>query len=258
MLIAALVVIYFFAPETRGWKLVSDILVALTTSAAFAFASAAFLYFFTDPFDLDASTQVLPKDIGPALDALASNAAHYKLNVRTGRHFRADVLPVLSQKARKQRMPMRIEVILLDFRNSSMCRRYAEYRKYETDYVQYEILATIIKLIEASNANPFLEIELYLSSRLSTFRLDGSNDEVIITREDAADYAARYSRSNPNYAAFMNEFSWVQKEAQRVPDDAATNRLPTTTSVMFPNDPLVLALADRAEHAKSETSPYDR
>src|SRR5436190_20648089 len=90
-LIAALFVIYFFAPETRGWKLISDILVALTTSAAFAFASAAFLYFFTDPFDLEASTQVVPKDIGPALNALASNAADYRLNVRTGRHFRADI-----------------------------------------------------------------------------------------------------------------------------------------------------------------------
>jgi hypothetical protein len=258
VLIAALFVIYFFAPETRGWKLVSDILVALTTSAAFAFASAVFLYFFTDPFDLEASTQVLPKDIGPTLNTLASNAANYKLNVRTGRHFRADVLPLLSKKAREQRMPMRIEVILLDFRNQSMCRRYAEYRKYDTEYVQHEILATILMLIEASNANPFLEIELYLSSRLSTFRLDGSSDEVIITREDAVDYAARYSRSNPNYAAFMNEFSWVQKEAERMQDDPTTNRLPTTLNVLFPNDVLDRSLVDRAERAKSEASPYDR
>ena len=44
----------------------------------------------------------------------------------------------------------------------------------------------------------------------------------------------------------------------RMPDDPATNRLPTTLNVLFPNNLFDRSLIDRAERAKSEASPYDR
>jgi hypothetical protein len=42
-------------------------------------------------------------------------------------------------------------------------------------------MSTILKLIDASVATSFIDIDLYLSKRLSTFRLDGTTDEIIIT-----------------------------------------------------------------------------
>jgi len=117
-------------------------------------------------------------------------------------------------------------------------------------------MATILKLIEASVASSFLEIDLYLSNRLSTFRLDGTTDEFIITREDRADYAARYKRANPYFAAFLNEFSWVKQEACKVPKVPATNRLPMTLQEMFEDISPINSLLDKATHAISEGSPY--
>lgn len=257
-LILAITGIYKYAPQTRGWKLLSDILIAFTTSASFAFLSGVFLHFFTDPYEEEASTYLLPADIGNALKALAESGADYQLYVRTGRHFRAEILPILNKKATATRMPIRAEIVLLDFRDAAMCKRYADYRGYTLEYVQWEIMATILKLIEASALTPLLEIDLYLSTRLSTFRLDGTTDEFIVTREDASDFAARYRRSNSYFAALLNEFSWVKADAYRVPAIPLSNRLPPTLDDMFGDLGPLRTLLTQATKATSEGSPYDR
>jgi len=154
-------------------------------------------------------------------------------------------------------MPIRAEVILLDFRDAAVCKRYADYRGYQVEYVQWEIMATILRLIEASASTPFLEVELYLSTRLSIFRLDGTTDEFIVTREDASDFAARYRRSNSYFGALLNEFSWVKADAYRISNIPPFNRLPPTLDEMFGDlGPLHTLLAQAAEEATSENSPY--
>jgi hypothetical protein len=170
-LLISAVLVNAFTPETRAWKLVSDILVALTSSAMFAFLSASLLQFFTDPSKIERSALLLPGDIDRALSALAHSAADYMLYVRTGRHFRAKVLPVLVDEAKAGRRHIKVEVILLDFREVELCQRYAGYRNRSLEYVQTEVMSTILKLIEASRATSFIDIDLYLSKRLSTFRL---------------------------------------------------------------------------------------
>jgi hypothetical protein len=258
VLLLAVVLVNSLTPETRAWKLISDILVALTTSAMFALLSAGLLHFFTDPSEVEASIQLLPGDIDKALDALARNASDYILHVRTGRHFRAKVLPLLVEKANAGRRRIKVEVVLLDFRDPELCQRYARYRNWSLEYVQTEILSTILKLIDASVATSFVEIDLYLSKRLSTFRLDGTTDEIIITREDRGDFASRYKRFDPYFAAFINEFSWVKVEAFHVRKPSGTTALPPTLPDMFGDLPVVRSLLEAATQAKSEPSRYVR
>jgi hypothetical protein len=224
----------------------------------FALLSAGLLHFFTDPSEVEASTQLLPGDIDGALDALARSAADYILYVRTGRHFRAKVLPLLVEKANAGRRRIKIAVVLLDFREAELCQLYASYRNWSLGYVQTEIMSTILKLIDASVATSFIDIDLYLSKRLSTFRLDGTTDEIIITREDRGDYASRYKRSDPYFAAFDNEFSWVKAEAFHVKKAPGTTVLPPTLWDMFGDLPVIRSLLEAATQAKSEPSPYAR
>lgn len=258
VLLLFVILVNDLTPETRAWKLVSDILVALTMSAMFALLSAGLLHFFTDPSEVEASTQLLPGDIDGALDALARSAADYILYVRTGRHFRAKVLPLLIEKANAGRRHIKIEVVLLDFREAELCQQYASYRNWSLEYVQTEIMSTILKLIEASVATSFVNIDLYLSKRLSTFRLDGTTDEIIITREDRGDYASRYKRSDPYFAAFDNEFSWVKAEASHVKKAPGATTLPPTLREMLGDLPVIRSLLEAAIQAKSEPSPYAR
>jgi hypothetical protein len=258
VLLLFVILINALTPETRAWKLVSDVLVALTASAMFALLSAGLLHFFTDPSGVEASTLLLPGDIDGVLDTLARSAVDYILYVRTGRHFRAKVLPLLVEKANAGRRRINIAVVLLDFREAELCQRYASYRNWNLEYVQTEIMSTILKLIDASAATSFIDIDLYLSKRLSTFRLDGTTDEIVVTREDRGDYASHYKRSDPYFAAFNNEFNWVKAEAFHVKKRPGTTALPPTLRDMFGDLPVIRSLLEAANQAKSEPSPYVR
>lgn len=259
VLLLLVILLNALTSETRAWKLVSDILVALTASAMFALLSAGLLHFFTDPSEVETSTQLLPGDIDGALESLARSAVDYILYVRTGRHFRAKVLPLIAEKATAGRRRVKVDVVLLDFRATELCQRYASYRNLSLEYVQTEIMSTILKLIDTSVATPFVDIDLYLSKRLSTFRLDGTTDEIIITREDRGDYASRYKRSDAYFAAFYNEFSWVKAEACHVNKALHTTALPPTLRDMFGDlPPVIESLLESATKAKSEPSPYAR
>jgi hypothetical protein len=205
-----------FAPSTPVWNTINSLFISVVGSGVFALAAGLYLtYFFVDPNDIGAETILLPQDIGQALQAIASTAADYKIFVRTGRHFRAEILPILIKEARSSRRPIRLEVVLLDFREKGLCEKYANFPKassfdrqlWNTTYVQKEILATILKLIRASQDNPsIVGIELFLSQRLSTFRIEGSSDEILVTREDPKDMASRYRRAHRDFAAFVTEF----------------------------------------------------
>jgi hypothetical protein len=249
-----IVIVNLTTEETRWAKLLSDLLLALTASAMFALLSTWFLYFFRDPADIQKTILLLPEDIGKALDELAKNAGDYTLSVRTGRHFRAEVLPVLVNRAKVDKRHILIQAALLDFTDAALCERYARFRSYTTAYVQMEIIATILLLVDAVRANPFIEVDLYLSRRLSTFRMDGSSDEIIVTREDARHYATRYRREDPYYAAFLNEFKWIKDEATH--EIKLSSSEDTSIGAMFPSFQFTEEQLDEAKVATSEPSPY--
>lgn len=259
--------IAFHAPNTPVWTAVNSFFVSLVAGGVFALASGLYLlYFFEDPNDMAASSVLLPKDIGQTLENIAKKAPDYKIFVRTGRHFRAEILPVLAKQARQNRLRIRIEVVLLDFRDEVICDKYATYRKASSfdhkswcaRYVQAEVLATILKLIDASRENRgLLDIHLFLSRRLSTFRIEGSSDEILVTREDPKDTAFRYLRSHRDFSAFVNEFDWVRDEAHEVAlkgDDGLSATLPA----IFGESALIAGLEEQAVQATQSGSPYVR
>lgn len=265
--IIATFAIAYFAPNTPIWSTLNNIVISVVASGVFAIVSGLYItYFFVDPSEIAAKSILLPEDIGQALEGIATNAVDYKLFVRTGRHFRAVILPILVKGARETRHPIRIEVVLLDIRDKALCERYGYYRRassfdrqiWNTDYVQKEILATILALSRESQVNRGLvEIKLYLSKRLSTFRIEGSSDEILITREDPKDAASRYTRSHRDFAAFVQEFLWIRDEAYLIANDAL-GVLPVTLQAMLGESPEILRLEELAMEATKSPSPYVR
>lgn len=261
-------IIFLASPDTRGWNLLLDVLVGMLASAIFVIIAALYVkYFFEDPHDIAFANKLLPADIGPALTEMATTASAYKLFVRTGRHFRADILPLLVDNATRLRRRIEIDVILLDFRNDNVCERYALYRKssssdglnWDRKYVQKEILATILKLLQSKHDHPsFIGINLFLTSRLSTFRFDGSQDQIIVTREDPKDIASRYRSSDSEFAAYLNEFQWSREEACVV--NISETKKPPIDKLreMFGDREIIAELQEQAEEAMESPSPYAR
>lgn len=256
-----------YAPNTPIWTAVNSFLISIVAGGSFALTSGLYLlYFFADPNDIAASSVLLPKDIGQTLGNIAKRAPDYKIFVRTGRHFRAEILPSLAKQARQNRLRIGVQVVLLDFRDEAICGKYAAYRNassfdfksWSTRYVQSEVLATILKLIDASRENRgLLDIHLYLSRRLSTFRIEGSSDEMVVTREDPKDIAARYLRTHHDFSAFVNEFDWIRDEAQAI-TLKSEDGIPATLLEMFGENALIASLEAQAMRAKQSRSPYAR
>ena len=207
------------------WSTLNDLLVGMVASGAFAIFSMIFIEYFLDPDAAHQAVVVPAADIEHHLFKIADAASSYKIYVRTGRYFRSKILPKLVQNAVSARKPIDVDVVLLDFRNAEVCRQYAQYREecsfdnvlWSGEYVSTEVLATILAIVQAARENPsVLRVSLSLSSRLSTFRIEGSAEEMLITREDPKDVAYRYDRSRPEHSAYLTEFDWVRGNADRI------------------------------------------
>lgn len=265
--VVAILAISYFAPDKPIWNTLNSLFISVVASGVFAIVSALYVtYFFVDPNDVVARSTLLPEDIGQALKSIAASARDYKIFVRTGRHFRAEILPMLVEGARQRRQPIRVEVVLLDFRDKAVCQRYADYRKassfdrqlWDVSYVQKEIVATILVLIQASQTNRgLINMNLFLSSRLSTFRIEGSSDEILITREDPKDTASRYSHTHRDFAAFVTEFTWIRDAAYCVPKEG-DRVLAASLVTMFGDTAEISALEKLAKKVIEAPSPYVR
>jgi len=267
-LVLLILLLFLKTPDTRGWNLVIGSLTALLSSSIFAVVGGLFVtYCFNDPFELASANKLLSTDVGTALTEMAQSASEYKLMVRTGRHFRAEILPVLVSNATRHRRPVTIEAILLDFRDDEICNKYASYRRsssfdrhhWSTRYVQKEVLATILKLIEAERDHTaLLTINLYLSARLSTFRFDGSHDQIIVTREDPKDIASRFRISDRDFSAYLNEFIWMRDDAFKVKNFPTAETPMAALRRMFDTWDLTPELEKDVRRAMNEPSPYVR
>ena len=120
-------------------------------------------------------------------------------------------------------------------------------------------MATILKLVDAATmSGSFIQVDLYLSNRLSTFRIDGTADEIIVTREDPKDVALRHRRSVPNFSAFENEFAWIKEESIKIDIPTSEEAPINALKGMFGEIAVVENLIGEAVEAKSEGSPYAR
>lgn len=242
----------------------NSFLTSVVASGAFAILSTLYISFFIDPNEVQKSAVVLPQDISQNLDRIVADSVDYQISVRTGRHFRADTLRKLLEQAKRHRQPIRVDVILLDFRDSSLCEQYARFRQsatfdsslWDVEYVQSEVLATILAIARAKAEYPLLlNVQLYLSKRLSTFRIEGSSQEIIVTREDPKDFAYRYHRSHRDYAGYAHELGLIRTEASviEIPTDVAPTEV---LQKMFGLGTIPAAVITKAQAAVGANSPY--
>ncbi len=124
--------------------------------------------------------------------------------------------------------------------------------------MQKEVLATILMLSKASRSNPGLvDVRLFLSKQLSTFRIEGSSEQILVTREDPKDLASRFSRTHRDFSAYITEFGWIRDEAYAVAKDTS-GLLPATLNEMFGENPDIATLEALAIEATHSGSPYVR
>lgn len=173
---------------------------------------------------------IQPWNIHELLETPLADTKSYWFRGRSGRFMRSAVMPALDAAGRRESVLRTLHMLLPDPADTQMLADYAHYRgslqgakgTWNASRIQNEILATIIAAARRANANYFFEVAAYLKSDFALFRLDMSDDRLVMTREDPKWPGILCSSRSKFYASYHEEFRNEASRAKSVDLSLAT------------------------------------
>jgi hypothetical protein len=242
----------------------------MAVSGAVAFA----LWWTRAPLDPASQFEtVMPADIANTLAIAARNTDIWYYVGHTGRYARSRIFPILLEEARRQNKRITVRVVIVDPFNNAASRYYTEYRNsvrsmafspdsWSLNRFQSELLATILCASELRQSSALLRVELRLSSRVSLFRYDVSENKILITQEDPQEPAFRVHRGSRFFNYFQTEIEMIWEQSSPMNIDRVTTIDASALKTVLPSDfierlgdpePL---LDDALRLARERRSPY--
>ena len=152
----------------------------------------------------------------------------------TGTYIRAVTLPECVENARQRRGRLTVQLEIIDPTDEAVCDRYAKFRRalsadrpdgigerWTPDRTRKEAFATVLAACWYRQQFGLLEIDVRLSSVMTTFRWDLSADRMIITQEDPGAPALMIEEGTFFYERWSTELIATLEQARQVPLDAA-------------------------------------
>lgn len=173
---------------------------------------------------------VQPWNIHELLQTPLADTKSYWFRGRSGRFMRSAVMPALDAAGRRESVLRTLHMLLPDPADTQMLADYAHYRgslqgakgTWNESRIKNEILATLIAAARRANANHFFEVAVYLKSDFALFRLDMSDDRLVMTREDPKWPGIACSSRSKFYASYHEEFRNEASRAKSVDLSLAT------------------------------------
>ncbi|HEU5063625.1 MAG TPA: hypothetical protein VFT79_10820 [Solirubrobacterales bacterium] len=168
---------------------------------------------------------VHPKDIRTTLERNLKDTQSWTYSGSVGRWNRARVLPELAAATRRTNLSHSIVLTILDPWDKEACEAYATYRRgvrtgqggdWSPGRVRCDLLATIVKAAVLCAENPLLDIRIALRRSSSILRVDASDKQLIITREDPSDPGIVCDRGTYFYDAFRQNMEFERKQAKAI------------------------------------------
>ncbi|KQM70604.1 hypothetical protein ASE72_14480 [Sphingomonas sp. Leaf20] len=207
--------------ERWYWSFGESIVDNLAAGVVVAMVSSFLLWLISPKahFEEDIAA-IQPWNIHELLETPIADTKNYWFRGRSGRFMRSDVMPALDAAGRRDSVLRTLHMLLPDPTDTVMLADYAHYRGSLRDAkgtwtaarIQNEILATILAAARLNNANHFFDVKLHLKSDFALFRLDMSDDRLIMTREDPKWPGIVCSSRSKFYASYHEEF---RNEARR-------------------------------------------
>lgn len=176
---------------------------------------------------------VQPWNIHELLQTPLPETKSYWFRGRSGRFMRSAVMPALDAAGRRDSVLRTLHMLLPDPEDTTMLADYAHYRgslqgaqgTWNPARIQNEIIATIIAAARRANNNHFFDVAVHLKSDFALFRLDMSDEHLVMTREDPKWPGIVCSSRSKFYASYHEEF---RNEASRAkPIDLSLANVPT-------------------------------
>lgn len=220
-------------------------------------------------------------EVGQALDEARRVTDRWHFKGGTGTYLRAKTLPECVTIARRRNATMEFRVEIIDPTNVSVCQRYAAFRQslswasdpsgeeWTTDRTQKEAFATILAACWYRQRSTLLDIDVRLSSTMTTLRYDMSSTCLIITQEDPQYPAVMIKSGKVYYRRWELELRNSREQARLVQLDQGrevrlddeptvdqTRRLFTALELPLPGSFTARDVSDIVRKAINPPSPY--
>lgn len=167
-----------------------------------------------------------PKEIGPLLKKSVTDTRVWIYKGACGRYTRATTLPALASAAKHEGLGRDVRITVLNPNNDELCAEYATYRRslksannghpWTESKVKEEVIATVVSALRFRHEEPLLRIELYLIDHFSAFRLDISDQYVIVTKEDKEAAGLRADSGTYFYDSYKDDVRLSERQSINV------------------------------------------
>jgi len=207
--------------------LIGSLLDNLVISLFLAVLLGGFIFWITPKIVKRSAMEVLaPKQINPLLKGAATATRAWIYKGACGRYTRATTIPKLAEAARTEGIGRDITVCLLNPKNEALCAAYATYRRslksassgvaWNRQAVQEEILATAVTALRFQFSEPLLRIRVFFTDHFSAFRLDISDQYVIVTKEDKEASALRADAGTYFYDSYKDDVRLTERQSKEM------------------------------------------
>ncbi|WP_189372624.1 hypothetical protein [Vogesella alkaliphila] len=233
LLVLALVIRFFvlphFSPDQAltGSALLGSLLDNFVVSLFLAVFLGGFVFWLTPAIVKRSEIEVIaPKQINPLLKSVATDTRVWIYKGTCGRYTRATTLPKLADAARIQGIGRDISICILNPKNEALCAAYATYRRslksansgtpWSRQVVQEEIVATAVAALKFQFSEPLLRIRVFFVDHFSAFRLDISDQCVIVTKEDKEASALRADAGTYFYDSYKDDVRLTERQSKEM------------------------------------------
>lgn len=216
---------HFPPPESEGLIYIKSILDKISISLIVSIFIAWFLFKIEVPEEVTKLEIIEPNRLKELFARARLDTNFWFFSGGTGRYTRAVTLPEISKISKDLNESRSFKILLLNPRDKNLCSKYATYRNslksskksfWTTEYVQNEIIATICSAYIHKSLNPLLEISLFLKSTFSTMRIDLSQGNCIVTKEDKRDLALLTPNNTYLYKTYKEEVFHQSKQCEEL------------------------------------------
>lgn len=213
--------------EASVIKFSASLLDGLVISLIVTTLIGSFVFWLTpEIFEKSVMDVIDPKEIGPLLKKAVTDTKTWTYKGACGRYTRATTLPSLASAAKHEGIGRDIRITILNPKNDLLCAEYATYRRslksannghpWTESRVKEEVIATIVSALRFKHEEPLLRIELYLIDHFSAFRLDISDQYVIVTKEDKEASGLRADSGTYFYDSYKDDVRLSERQSIKV------------------------------------------
>jgi hypothetical protein len=225
-LVTRLFVLPYFAPSQAltGVELLGTLLDNLVISLFLAVFLGGFVFWLTPNIVKRSAIEVVaPKQINPLLKTAVTHTRSWIYKGTCGRYTRSTTLPKLAEAARIEGIGRDITICILNPKNDAICAAYATYRKslksgksgtpWSSQVVKEEILATAVTALKFQFSEPLLRIRVFFVDHFSAFRLDISDQYVVVTKEDKEASGLRADAGTYFYDSYKDDVRLTERQS---------------------------------------------